>query len=313
MKRISRLRDAARSAFRSWRSGAPAPESGGSSESNGYVPFQPTNFKLDAPPLCTNLFLHARNTSNMGDLAANPGDYFTLPGQSESGDFWSSVNRGVVDYDNIIVGGGVYANNFAKKPEYFRRLNPKKHLIIWGAGLENPGGPAMASELVERSSLIGTRDYRSASAGRNKVFFCPCSSAMDRAFDVTRPEPVHEVVCFTHHNKAYPGNPLRGYPTMHNYGDFIEAIDFLASGKIVITDSYHGLYWATLLSKKVVCLERGGKFNVTFKWQPVYASPSRHRDALENADDIPFYPDALRECRELNMQFYARVLNLLTR
>ena len=78
----------------------------------------------------------------------------------------------------------------------------------------------------------------------------------------------------------------------------------------MITNSYHGLFWATLLGKKVICLINGGKF-AQFKWTPVYVKPGELRNALARTDEIPKYPDALAECRALNMAFYHKVLTLL--
>lgn len=37
--------------------------------------------------------------------------------------------------------------------------------------------------------------------------------------------------------------------------DFNETVAFLGSSEVVLTTSYHGLYWATLLGRKVVVLE----------------------------------------------------------
>ncbi|MCB2014151.1 MAG: polysaccharide pyruvyl transferase family protein [Sphingobium sp.] len=276
-----------------------------------YVPFKPTNFKLDAPPVCTNLFLFARNTSNIGDLHSTPFDYFTFRGESSVGDFWSAVNMGEDRFDNIIVGGGAFSNNYVLKAMYYQRLRPKKNLILWGAGTDMPGRPPMSRDFIDRCSLIGTRDFECASIDNEKVLFCPCASAMSRAFDIVRPPPVHPVICYLHHNRAYNRTDLfHGYPIMHNYGDFIESLDFLASGEIVITDSYHGLYWATLLGKKVISLIDSGKFAM-FKWVPAYAKIESFRNNLKYRSDINIYPEALSECRELNMAFYQKVISIL--
>lgn len=97
---------------------------------------------------------------------------------------------------------------------------------------------------------------------------------------------------------------------MSNYHDFPDVLAFLGSGKVVITNSYHGLYWATLLSKKVLCLDAGGKF-AHFKWPPTHVKPEAVEEALAHANSIPEYPDALAECRSLNLAFYQKVLTIL--
>jgi len=275
-----------------------------------FVPFKPRNFKLDVPAPCTNLFLHARDTSNVGDLKCTPFDYFTLRGESACRDFWSTVNAGEDGFDNIVVGGGVFANNYIRMPIYYERLQPRRHLILWGAGIDAPQTPRVPKDFIDRCALVGSRDYAGASLDGEKVVFCPCASAMNSAFDISRPPPIHETVCYLHHNRPLnPPDAFRGYPVMNNYSDFTDALKFLASGKVVITNSYHGLYWATLLGRKVICLVMGAKF-AHFKWAPMYVPLDGFRDALDNAGKIPAYPDALAECRSLNLAFYERVLAL---
>lgn len=282
-----------------------------SPEAEVFIPFRPSNYRLDRPPVCTTLFLHARETSNIGDLRSSPFDYFTFRGETVAADFWSTVNRGEESFDNIIVGGGIFGNNYLRQPMYYERLRPKANLVLWGVGTDTPRSPPLLADFTDRCALIGTRDYEAPSIDGGRILFCPCASAMSPAFDISRPPPVHEAVCFLHYNKAYKQAAVFGdHPVMHNYGELTDTLDFLASGEVVITDSYHGLYWATLLGKKVISLVQGGKF-AYFKWPPAHATLERFGEVLKEAADIPAYPEALAEARALNMAFYERVLALL--
>ncbi|MCF3640234.1 polysaccharide pyruvyl transferase family protein [Rhizobium sp. TRM95111] len=282
-----------------------------SEQINDYKEFKPSNFKINTPPICTNLFLNAIDTSNVGDINSTPFDYFTFPGESQTADFWSRVNASEDRFDNIFVGGGVFSKNYVRTPMYYERLRPKKNLVLWGVGTDMPGYPPMPKDFIDRCSLIGTRDFGAASLDGDKVVFCPCASAMNRAFDVSRQSPIHEFVLFLHHNRSVDDDDFfKHRPTMRNYGDFTETIDFIASGEVVVTNSYHGLYWATLLGKKVICLIKGGKF-AYFKWKPAFATPETCRQILARAHDISAYPNALAEARALNMNFYEKVLAIL--
>jgi hypothetical protein len=80
-----------------------------------------------------------------------------------------------------------------------------------------------------------------------------------------------------------------------------EVLEFLASGNTVITSSYHGAYWATLLGRRVAMLPFGTKF---------YSL--KHRPPV--ADNIPSglkvastFNGVLDECREINQAFAQRV------
>jgi hypothetical protein len=275
-----------------------------------FTPFQPRNFKIPKRFTYDNLFLHARNTSNIGDIVSTPYNYFTLTGESTVADFWSSVNSGIDNFDNIIIGGGGFGK-FVRDPMYFKRLRPKNNLIFWGGFTDAPTLPPIHSDFIDACAIIGTRDFKPSSFDNKKIFFCPCPSAMNRVFDLPRKPPLHKFVFFLHYVKNNPFPDLNQvYPVMDNYRNFTEVINFINSGEVVVTNSYHGLYWSTLLGKKVISLENKGKFSL-FKWLPTYASPDECMDILKNSNKLPKYPDSLSEARELNLLFYQKVLGLI--
>jgi exopolysaccharide biosynthesis predicted pyruvyltransferase EpsI len=94
--------------------------------------------------------------------------------------------------------------------------------------------------------------------------------------------------------------------------DFEKVIRFLASGKVVVTNSYHGAYWAILLGCRV-CLYHA--FSIKFKkmkHQPGFitidaTSDEAVEDAINNAIT---YPNAYDECLQANIDFEMKVNNL---
>ena len=84
-------------------------------------------------------------------------------------------------------------------------------------------------------------------------------------------------------------------------------IEILGSSDTVITNSYHGVYWATLLGRKVVCIPWGSKFNM-FKHPPTMAT---ERNWVEKIEKAKSYPEALEDCRKANIAFYNDVKNLI--
>ncbi|MGB0843298.1 MAG: hypothetical protein ACPGVN_00975 [Alphaproteobacteria bacterium] len=94
---------------------------------------------------------------------------------------------------------------------------------------------------------------------------------------------------------------------MNNGGSSAQAaIDFIGSGKTVVTSSYHGVYWAQLLGRKVVCLPYNNKFE-TFQHQPTFADETNWEAALSTA--IQTDP-LLEEYRSLNKAFATQVEKL---
>ena len=72
-----------------------------------------------------------------------------------------------------------------------------------------------------------------------------------------------------------------------------EKLNFISKFEIIITNAYHGLYWATLLGKKVICIpNKSGLF--TLRYKPVYLTKD---DVINNEliskefDDVLFVPN----------------------
>ena len=72
------------------------------------------------------------------------------------------------------------------------------------------------------------------------------------------------------------------------------------SGETVITNSFHGTYWALLLKRKVVCIPFSSKF-YGFRYPPAYCTDGDWRKAARQAS---VRPDALEDARHHNLKFY---------
>ncbi|CAL4869162.1 hypothetical protein MMA231_03453 (plasmid) [Asticcacaulis sp. MM231] len=149
-------------------------------------------------------------------------------------------------------------------------------------------------DYLKAFDLVGVRDFGT------EYRWVPCASCMLPQLD--KPYVVqHEVVIYEH--KRIP-IPLNGTPRLSNDGNDIDAVlAFLASGETVITNSYHGAYWATLLGKRVIAIPNMSKM-YRFKHFPVVcrADEWKRFSALTRA-----YPEALAECRAANLAFFEEV------
>ncbi len=94
-------------------------------------------------------------------------------------------------------------------------------------------------------------------------------------------------------------------PFMKNDRPMAEIVAFLGSAEVIVTDSYHGVYWGTLLGRKVVAVPYSSKF-YGFRHPPAY-SRNRGLDWRAEALGVRVYPDALAECRSATREFYGRV------
>lgn len=238
--------------------------------------------------------LHRKTKSNIGDYWCNPSRYFNLNAESYN----ISTQLPIEGNSFIIGGGGLIHKKFSPFIENIINNNPK-HVIIWGIGTnyflhaKNKDYP----NWLEHCSLIGLRDKDSKN-------YLPCVSCMHPAFNKTY-NIKHDVVFYTHKSKSSFNRT--DAPNMSNAErNFDKVIDFLGSGKTVVTDSYHGAYWAMLLGRNVQVKAWSTKF-LTLKNTPVMLEdinyPSNELCSLDS--------NYLTECRDLNNQFYQKVLPLL--
>jgi hypothetical protein len=187
--------------------------------------------------------------------------------------------------------------------EIDRTVGPR---VLWGVGHNTR---EMATDNITYPSyvnmfhLVGIRDWDSG------YRWVPCASCMHPAFDKEY-EIKNEFVWFEHKKRLIDNKlmDLVSAPRMINSGQNLEQIlEFLGSGETVVTNSYHGVYWATLLKRKVICIPWGNKFN-GFKHPPVMAT---EKDWPDKIGQGTIYPDALDECREANIMFNDDVQRLL--
>ncbi len=248
-------------------------------------------------------FLMTTNTSNIGDLYCCPADYFHLSFKQNKYDIVNTFNCDlpVLNKDNLIFGGGIHPWLFSNE-KFYRQIKGKNN-IAWGIGVYN--NALMSDDFMNKFSLIGVREFNHPQIDNKKVFYIPCSSCMLNEFDLNY-EVQHEIVFYLH--KMLDKNISQNYPCLDNYAnDIYEVFKFLASGEVVVSNSYHGVYWATLLGKKVICIPPNDKF-FGYKYPPVYANVDNWQDKICEAKS---YPEALNDCRKINLDFYQKVKNVI--
>lgn len=255
--------------------------------------------------------VHRRDTANIGDMACPPSnhpEHFPWLAAATTIDIEHDIPRYAdrLRHAHVIYGGGGLLGTgfFDRQLAQLMDLRPPK-LVVWGAGHNANGELAITpAPYLDRFDLVGLRD-----AGLPQRWV-PCSSAL--LPQLAEPgDPVHDVVLYQHRDDELPFPREPGLPHLTNgHHDLTETLEFLASGATVVTNSYHGAYWATLMNRRVVVVDPfSSKFSALGHRVPVVAG-DRWRDALAHAVN---HPDALRECRERVLEFGARVQELFGR
>ena len=248
--------------------------------------------------------VHRKVNNNVGDFYCNPSRYFNFD-NCTSGELMHNKFP-VTDKTVLIGGGGLIHKKFQLHIQNIINKDPK-HTVLWGIGhnfgkkhVSKVGGDVYYPDWIKKCSLVGIRDWIDGYHN----YYLPCVTCMHPAFN-KQYKTIHDVVYFTHAFKSryeYRDNDIH---MKNNEMNFEKVISFLASGDTVITDSYHGVYWAQLLGKRVKTVSWSVKFN-HMKHQPKFI------DNIYDTDSTaPLTPDGfLDECKYLNKNFFQRFLNL---
>jgi hypothetical protein len=271
--------------------------------------------------------LHRVNTTNVGDIVCTPVRYFDFlsdvpeldalgylaseePDSRKRQDWMARVSAA----DVIIVGGGGLLGIDFFEPALRNLFEIKKQdakTVLWGAG-HNSWQIGDWRNLKFKINLeqypfdlVGIRDFNQG------LEWVACASCMSPVFDKPRPTSVRrEIGLYVHggtlRNESFKKRLPENIDILSNDASLEEVIEYLASCSIVLTDSYHGMYWATLLGKKVIAFPSSSKFYDSKHPVPLCAPEDwQHFTKLAHA-----YPEALEECRESNFRFSDRFRNL---
>lgn len=193
--------------------------------------------------------------------------------------------------------------------KYVKKLSEVKSApkILWGVGHNkdlNKKDPGVEyPDWVINFDLLGIRDY-------DKSYpWVPCASCMHPAL---RKEYTikNDIIWFEHKKqliKDFGNHPI---PRFINSGNNIEhTIELLGSANIILTNSYHGAYWGTLLKKKVIVVGAWSSKFLMMRHPPAFVdNMDRWTDAIDAAQ---VYSEALEECRHVTENYWQKVKELV--
>jgi hypothetical protein len=246
------------------------------------------------------VYKHIRNTNNLGDRWCSPYDH--VPGLAEGAVAMDLDEPTPTGASAVIYGGGKIMGSLRAKLTPADLAAPVR--VAWGVSTIQsfPVSPRYW-RAFRAMTLVGSRDW-----GDTRFTFAPCASCASSVFDEDLSE-TDDVVAYLHHWRA-PEMGIRvppEIPVMDNTcPSFEEAIRFIARGKTVVSNSYHGVYWALLLGKRVLCIPFSNKFK-KFRIAPGYTTAATWQRDLGRARGSD---ETLGLCRAATDSFAARVRDL---
>ena len=250
-------------------------------------------------------FINRVDDENVGDAVCSPLSYYynffkdyNIIRHDIDHINWIEISR----YDVIIIGGSgmLYVTE-----EFQKNINKLLDIclivIAWSVGFNTHSGRPINNQVdTYRFKLIGIRDYLHPS----RLDYLPCVSCLAAELD--------KVLAIKRHigiidHKYFPVNSSIQGERINNSQSFQDITDFIASSEIIISSSYHNIFWAVLMGKKAICANPfSTKFDF-FRYKPVFYSGDLEKDiALTQT-----YPNSLSESRELNDVFFEKVKKIV--
>ncbi len=263
------------------------------------------------------LNVHRINTPNQGDVASGPLRYVQGPSKMAFADIMDCLGRGSkaetqLAKASLIVFGGGGLIDLEKFNDGFRYLaeNYGEKTVIGGAGSNMVKHKPFRTDL-SGVRLVGLRDFSDAESNRS-ARWVPCASCLSQELHqmIRNKRRFHQGGIGLLENNARK-NAIRvgdcGRSDVRRFGNrsvsLRDMVEFILSVDVLVTSSFHGLYWATLCQVPAIGIPTTSKFHTL-----------KHRHVLSTADDwsahlndVQVFPSALEECVEANLAFMKQV------
>jgi hypothetical protein len=247
-------------------------------------------------------FVSAFDKRNTGDWVASPLNYYygffkqySVIAHDISTVHWEEIYKD----DIVIIGGGGMLDLCDEWNTTINKLTEVcENVVVWGAGFNSYYDEKISIPLeTERFKLCGVRDFNLPG-----LEWLPCVTCKLPELDKKLPTQRH-IGVISHHKNSLPG--FTQYERITNGRNIDAIIDFISSSDIIISNSYHALYFTMLMRKKAVCSNKFSTRFENFKYKPAYYSG----DIEADAEKARVYDR--EEARKLNDKFFESVKALV--
>ena len=251
--------------------------------------------------------IHRKKTPNQGDLASAPLRYFSHQVQPIYIDILdcAAPTAAITNYldqaSHIVLGGGGLIDNIKFDPAFskLKELYAEK-IIIWGSG-SNSANSEYKTDFTNIKH-IGLRDFP------GEHLWVPCGSCLSSVLTEVIENRNHYCTGGIGILENDSGAKVAkvsdcGINGIRRFGNkkvsMLEMVGFIASCDILVTSSYHAVYWATLVGIPVIGIPTSSKFYSLKHKVPLAKSNSW----LGGLSETKVYAHALDECIEANINY----------
>lgn len=260
------------------------------------------------------IFTNVAYLGNAGDFWSSPLKYYSFSNiktkQIHFLDFCGAAG-GDLDYSSydiknntiIIGGGGLITQDDHYLYKTIKWLSENNKVIFWGIGSNSFRNLSYNIFNHENVKLVGTRDYDI----RLRDNYIPCVSCKHPSFDIEY--KITDSIGLLEH----PDHPIEipHLPKISNSESIEKIIEFIGSKEIIISSTFHGVYWSQILNKKVLYYLDNNLPNTKFFNLKHRVQICNKNDYLEKLKNISYSCGLKEESRYLNDNFYKKVLDIL--
>ncbi|WP_277668741.1 polysaccharide pyruvyl transferase family protein [Caproiciproducens galactitolivorans] len=215
-----------------------------------------------------------------------------------------------VDFDSIsptdvviIGGGGMFDYAEFTNRIINRVLHTGAAVIAWSPGFNTHTEYNITFDTkieFDRFALITVRDYNNDYG----IAYLPDVTCklpqLRKKYEIRRKYGIAR-------HKDYP-IPGLNFDTITNRADLNEIIQFIGESEIVISNSFHMIYWSMLMGKKTICANPFSNKFYSYKYKPQYFEETD--DFSDCVNSAPVY-DMLDECIVENDAFFEKVKRIV--
>ena len=206
--------------------------------------------------------IHRIDKTNTGDMVSNCSEYYSFEDYKiVKHDIYSPNFTAIKKNDPIILSGGGLLNCLEIWNKNINKLlELSENVFGWGIGFNKHHNTHIKTKInLSKFKLLGIRDYKQSYESNTR--YVPCSSCnlpqLKYEYKIQRNIGVIE----HHHNKI---TLKEKYDKINNEINIVDLIKFIGESNIIITNTYHALYFSSLLNKKCILYNSfSEKFNNT--------------------------------------------------
>ena len=246
--------------------------------------------------------IHRIDETNTGDMVSNCSEYYSFDDyEIVKHDIYSPDFSIIKKNDPIILSGGGLLNCLEIWNKNINKLlELSENVFGWGIGFNKHHNTNINTKInLSKFKLLGIRDYKQLYESNTR--YVPCSSCNLQELQYEYKLQRNIGVIEHHHYKIILKEK---YDKINNEININDLIKFIGESNIIITNTYHVLYFSALLNKKCILYNSfSEKFNYT-KFEYVKYKNNLELNYIKNMNK-----DLLQNSIKINNAFYSDIIS----